>query len=173
MSDSEYEWTLQPEPHWERAILHDDGENAPKFVVGQMSEDRICVRYFQDPMQKDIWAHVRFGFLAQGPPGFAHGGSVAAVLDEAMGAAAWQADLTVVAAELNFRYKAPTPLFDELLAHAWIDRVDERIARIQSTIARPGERTLVAGSGRFVDIGREKYHAFAEAARARRERLDR
>ena len=42
-----------------------------------------------------------FGPGSEGPPGHAHGGAVASVLDEAMGAAAWLAGHPCVAARLQ------------------------------------------------------------------------
>ena len=40
---------------------------------------------------KSIFAEVTLNDAQQGPPGFAHGGASAALLDEAMGAAVWLA----------------------------------------------------------------------------------
>lgn len=172
MSKPEYDWTLTAEPTWKRVEDFQSGESTPKFVTGEQSDDRIRVRYFYDENTREVWAFVRFGYLAQGPPGHAHGGSVASVLDEVMGLAAWQAELSVVAAELTLRYKAPTPLYEELVAHAWIEQVEGPIARIKSAISRPEERHLVEGSGRFVDIGKERFRSLASEARVRRKAVE-
>lgn len=172
MSSQEFDWTLTAEPTWKRIESFQAGESTPKFVTGEQSDDRIRVRYFYDENTREVWAFARFGYLAQGPPGHAHGGAVASVLDEVMGLAAWQADLSVVAAELSVRYKAPTPLFEELIAHAWIEEVEGPIARIKSSIGRREGRHFVEGGGRFVDIGKERFKNLANEAKARRKAVE-
>jgi acyl-coenzyme A thioesterase PaaI-like protein len=171
MSTDDYEWKLKPDEHWKQVKRFEGGDRTPKFVTGNQSEDRIKIRYFYDEDEKAVWAHVRFGFYAQGPPGHAHGGSVAAVLDEAMGLTAWQSDLSVVAAELSVRFRSPTPLYEEHVIHAWLDEVDGPMARIRSTIASASdpEKVFAQGKGRFVDIGREKFQELANASDRRRE----
>ena len=47
------------------------------------------IHYFRTGPDRSLRAKVLFGPGTQGPPGHAHGGSMAAVLDEAMGGAAW------------------------------------------------------------------------------------
>ena len=49
-----------------------------------------------------VLADFTFDKRHQGPPGHADGGSLAAVLDEAMGAAVWLAGHSVVAAHLSW-----------------------------------------------------------------------
>jgi len=44
-----------------------------------------------------------------GPPGYIHGGVLAALIDEAMGAAAWHAGHRSFAAHLEFDYRQPVP----------------------------------------------------------------
>lgn len=80
--------------------------------------ERLQVRYAVRPGvpggTADAPAAVRvtatFGPRAEGPPGHAHGGSMAAVLDEALGVAAWLAHRPAVAARLEVDFRAPLPL---------------------------------------------------------------
>lgn len=82
------------------------------FVSGETSGDRLIVHYFAEEDSKVLRALVWFGLGAEGPPGHAHGGSMAAVLDEGMGFSAWHAGFPVVAATItvNFRRKLPLDL---------------------------------------------------------------
>ena len=79
------------------------------FVSGEVSGDRLIVHYFSEEGSKLLRALVWFGPGAEGPPGHAHGGSMAAVLDEGMGFSGWHAGYPVVAATItvNFRRKLP------------------------------------------------------------------
>lgn len=80
-----------------------------RFVSGDPAGDRFRVRYYRDA---DLHLHARiwFGPETQGPPGHAHGGSIAAVMDEALGLAAWAAGYPVVVGNLNVSFRNLLPL---------------------------------------------------------------
>lgn len=80
------------------------------FVSGDPTGDRIRIRYFTREQDDSLVAKVWFGPGAEGPPGHAHGGSIAAVLDEAMGAAAWMIGHTVVIVRLVVSFRRALPL---------------------------------------------------------------
>lgn len=163
-----FAWTLSaPE---DRTQLKDFevGGNGPQFVSAGQDRSRICARYFVGDPEGTIVGHVHFGDRAQGPPGFAHGGALASVLDELMGIAAWQQDLDVVAAELTLKYRQPTPLWTELVLSAWVDRIEGRRAYIQSHVALPDGTVCCEGSGIFVNIGKDKYREFIKNAASRK-----
>ena len=61
------------------------------FVSGEPDGDRLRVCYYRRDRDGALVGKIWFGPGAEGPPGHAHGGSMAAVLDEAMGAGAWLA----------------------------------------------------------------------------------
>ena len=80
---------LKGKPEWKELDLPVTYADGRSFVMGDNSEDRLMVRYFVRERDNRFFAKIYFGSAAQGPPGFAHGGSIAAALDEAMGFAAW------------------------------------------------------------------------------------
>ena len=67
------------------------------------------MRYFRDPEQ-NLVARVWFGPVTEGPPGHAHGGSMAAVLDEVLGLAAWAAGYPIVVGNLNVSFRQLLPI---------------------------------------------------------------
>ena len=77
----------------------------------------------------------------QGPPGHAHGGASAAILDEAMGLVVWAAGLKVAAVNLEINYHKPLPLHQPLTLEARIAEKDER------KIFSAGEICLTEGTG--------------------------
>lgn len=79
------------------------------FVSGETTGDRLIVHYYASGDSSVLNALAWWGPGAEGPPGHAHGGSMAAVLDEGMGFAAWHGGYPVVAATitLNFRQRLP------------------------------------------------------------------
>ena len=85
-----------------------------------------------------------------GPPGHAHGGSIAALLDELMGAASWIRRSNAVAAHLDFDYRRPTPLDVEVMASAWARSDGNRSLKVASEIRLPDGTLAAQGSGVFV-----------------------
>ncbi|MGA0237097.1 MAG: PaaI family thioesterase [Acidimicrobiales bacterium] len=79
--------------------------------------------------QPAMLGHVRLTRLREGPPGSGHGGVLAGLFDEVMGAAqrlgGGEGGMT---GRLTVHYRKPTPLETDLLFRAWIH--DERPTRV-------------------------------------------
>lgn len=97
-----------------------------------------------------IFTDFSFTPAQQGPPGHAHGGASAAVIDEVMGAAVWRSGLKVVLANMNLNYHKPVPLGVALRAEGWLERVDGRKAYAFGRLVLPGGVTAVSGTGLFI-----------------------
>lgn len=80
-----------------------------RFVSGEPDGNRFRARYYRDGEQQ-LKARIWFGPETEGPPGHAHGGSVAAVLDEVLGLTAWAAGYPIVVGNLNVSFKNLLPL---------------------------------------------------------------
>jgi acyl-coenzyme A thioesterase PaaI-like protein len=114
---------LSGEMGWSELKISDSYGNGRAFITGDISNDRIKVRYFKKNSDNSFVARVWFGPSTEGPPGYVHGGSMAAVLDEAMGASAWIAGHTVVAAKLAVKYRKMLPLGMITTVEAFISSV--------------------------------------------------
>jgi acyl-coenzyme A thioesterase PaaI-like protein len=99
--------------------------------------DRVCARY-------------RIPDRFHGAPGIAHGGIVAAVLDEiSCAAAVFVGDRFVVTGELAVRYERPVPVETSLDVDAEIvGRTHPKYAEISARV-RQGETVLARSSGKF------------------------
>ena len=86
----------------------------------------------------------------QGPPGYAHGGASAAILDEAMGLVAWAAGLKVAAVNLEINYHKPLPLHQPLMLEARVTEQDDRKAFSTGEIRLPDGTVAVSGRGIYV-----------------------
>lgn len=60
----------------------------------------------------------------QGAPGVAHGGATAAILDEAMGAAAFYAGRPSMTITMTVNYQRPVPINAPLQLEAWLERIE-------------------------------------------------
>ena len=96
------------------------------FLDARGAPDRVRVAYFRRGNETTLLARAWFGPGAEGPPGHAHGGSVAAVLDEALGASAWLAGHQVVVARLVVDFREMVPLGTDATVEASVVAVDGR-----------------------------------------------
>lgn len=87
----------------------------------------------------------------QGPPGHAHGGSLIALLDEAMGAAAWNAGHQAVAANLQFNLRASVPLETDVSVYGEVVRVEGRKVFCTASVILPDGSVAVEAEGIFVN----------------------
>ncbi|MGH7263345.1 MAG: PaaI family thioesterase [Candidatus Rokuibacteriota bacterium] len=87
----------------------------------------------------------------EGPPGAAHGGIVAAYLDEVLGAAASTgAGRPAVTGELTVRYVAPVPTEAPLVGHGRVVADHGRYVDVEGRLeALTGSRVLATARGRF------------------------
>lgn len=127
------------------------------FVSGDRTGQRLVVRYFQRKRDRAAVAKVRFGPLTEGPPGHAHGGSMAAVLDEIMGLSCWMAGHMVVAAKLSTEFRKMLPLETEANVVAWVEKVDGRKVITRGRITSGAGNVLHAeAEGLFVMLDEAK-----------------
>lgn len=115
-----------PLPSWEPVNPFPSIMPDRSFVNDSSPNDRLRVAYFRAPGDPALYAKAWFGPGAEGPPGSAHGGSVAAVLDEALGAAAWASGFTVLVARLIVDMREMVPLGTDATIRAAVERVDGR-----------------------------------------------
>lgn len=145
---------LLGEPDWEPLSPPSIGKGR-SFVSGEPMGDRIRVRYFQREASPKFVGKVWFGPGAEGPPSHAHGGSIASVLDEAMGAAAWMNGHIVVAAKLEIDYKQMLPLETVVFLESWVDSVNERKVVTQSRLFLEDGTVFAHGTGLFISVDTE------------------
>ncbi|NPA92151.1 MAG: PaaI family thioesterase [Chloroflexi bacterium] len=125
-------------------------DHGPCFVCGHSNPHSIGVQWFVLPDGR-ITAQVTFSEAQQGPPGFAHGGASAAVLDEAMGAAVWSAGHTVVAVNLNVDYHLPVPLGVPVQVEARITGQEGKALHTQAELRLPDGQVAVSARGIYVE----------------------
>src|SRR6266699_133125 len=84
--------------------------------------------------------------------GFAHGGVIAILLDEAMGKISKLTEERAVTAELNIEYRKPVPVDTEITVAGWQEEEKGR-NRFRVAEIHAADGTLLArGRGRFVVI---------------------
>ena len=126
------------------------------------------MEYFRDPESDHLYAKVWFGPHTEGPPESVHGGAIAAVLDEAMGAVCWMNGHPVVGASITINYLHLTPLGFAGNVESWIERIERRKIFIKSRLTDPTGRVHAHGEALFIELLPEM-KAKLDAARTRRD----
>jgi acyl-coenzyme A thioesterase PaaI-like protein len=140
-------------------------EGGPRsFVSGEPHGGRLRVRYFRRDSDGRLVGRAWFGPGAQGPPGHAHGGSMAAVLDEAMGAAAWMEGHLVVAVRLSTNFQRMLPLGTDALLEAWVERVEGRKVWTVGRLLAPGGEFFADADALFLKLDPDRFRPLIEKA---------
>ncbi len=98
-----------------------------------------------------VRGRVRFDRRQEGAPGFAHGGAVATVLDDALGTVLILVRRPAVTARLEVDYRAPAFLERELDVEAWCDRAEGRKLHLEGEL-RDGETLVARARALFVEV---------------------
>ncbi|TDC27742.1 PaaI family thioesterase [Streptomyces sp. 8K308] len=100
------------------------------------------------------------GSAHEGPPGFAHGGMSAMLLDELMGHACAAAGTPAMTISLRLRYQGPVPLATPLRVVARVVRTEGRKLHVDGSIATETApaSALVAADAVFVAPDPARFH---------------
>lgn len=89
-----------------------------------------------------VVGHARLGLAYEGPPHGVHGGWVAALFDDVLGAAQWLIESRGVTARLSVQYRHVTPCEEPLRFEGWIE--EERGRRVVARATCHAGETLTA-----------------------------
>jgi len=119
------------------------------FVCGNENPHSIGMTWWVDE-EGTLTSDFVLDLAKQGPPGYAHGGASAAILDEAMGLVVWAAGHKVAAVNLEINYRKPVPLEQPLRLEARITEQDERKIFSSGEIVLADGSVAVSGRGIYV-----------------------
>ena len=94
-----------------------------------------------------------------GPPGHAHGGVIATILDEAMGKACKLRQIVALTREMTVEYLRPIPLGKELVAEGRNRSLRGRVCTNVAEIRTVEGEVLARSRGKFIAIDAEKMFA--------------
>lgn len=119
------------------------------FVCGEENPHSIGLTWWLDD-EGTMTADFLLTEAQQGPPGHAHGGASAAILDEAMGLVVWAAGIKAAAVNLEINYHKPLPLHQPLSLEARITSRDARKTFSTGEIRLANGSVAVTGRGIYV-----------------------
>lgn len=118
------------------------------FLCGRQNPIGLKMSWYNDPDARQIRADLVIPDHFNGYPGIAHGGIVAAILDETAGRAILlngDTGLLMVTMKLEVKYRRPTPTGQPITAIGWILQPGEKLARAASVIRLPNGTVTAEG----------------------------
>ena len=128
-------------------------ELSPFFGTNFVSRESpygFGIRFFVSDEDGSIYAKTLFDRNKEGGPGILHGGAIAAVLDEAMGAACFSQEHPGFTVTMTYNYKTHIPLNVEVTLRAWVDKIEGRKAFAACEAILPDGTVAVTGEGIFI-----------------------
>ena len=124
------------------------------FGCGGDNSGGMKLTFEQDNVNRRIVGRFILGDRYQGGGGFAHGGIIALLLDEAMGKVCRFREVRAVTAELSVEYLKPVAVADEIIVEGSETESKGRNLFLAGEIRNKAGEVLARGKGRFVIISR-------------------
>jgi uncharacterized protein (TIGR00369 family) len=124
-------------------------DNRRCFICGPANPIGLKVKPCRDEQAGRAWLTVAIPPAYQGWEGIAHGGIVAALLDEVSAYAGMAVSMQIVTAELKIRYLKPVPTGREVTVEARVREQVRRSVTIEAVLTCQGE-ALARSVGRMV-----------------------
>lgn len=138
-------------------------DEGSSFVEGDPEGSRLRLRMFMREDDKRVISKIWWGPDAEGPPGHAHGGSMAAVLDHTMGVACWVAEYPVVAASITVDFLRGLPLKGLYSVEAWVERVEgKKVYAAGRIFLDDFEAPYATGTGLFIQKTWEEFMSLSD-----------
>jgi uncharacterized protein (TIGR00369 family) len=124
------------------------------FGCGGDNDGGMKLTFEQDNVNRRIVGQFVLGERYQGGAGFAHGGVIALLLDEAMGKVCRFREVRAVTAELTVEYLKPVGVNKEIVVEGHEMEMKGRNLFLAGEIRDAEGQVLARGKGRFVVIDR-------------------
>ena len=129
------------------------------FACGPANPEGMHLKFFFDEPNRRAWCRFRLPQKYQGPPGHAHGGIIATILDEAMGKVNKLRSVVALTAEIDIQYLKPVPLGKPLIAEGRERSVRGRRHINVAEIRNQKGDVLARGRALFIAVDAEKMFA--------------
>ncbi len=125
------------------------------FGCGGDNGSGMKLTFEQDNVNRRIVGRFVLGERYQGGAGFAHGGIIATLLDEAMGKVCRFREVRAVTAELTVEYLKPVKVQSEIVVEGRETEQKGRNLFMSGEIRNEAGEVLARGKGRFVVIAQK------------------
>jgi uncharacterized protein (TIGR00369 family) len=134
------------------------------FACGKDNDQGMHLQFSIDEQAREAICHFTLGRRYTGPPGHAHGGIIATILDEAMGKINKQRKVIALTREMRVEYLKPVPLEKPLTVTSREQKVEGREHTNVAEIKDDQGRVLARSTGVFVAV--DPSRMFANSAKS-------
>src|SRR6266404_6661754 len=120
------------------------------FACGMSNPDGMRLKFVFDEGRDRFVCRFRLSKRYTGPPGHAHGGIIATILDEAMGKVNKLRHVVALTKEMSVEYLKPVPLGKPIIAEGWEVRVRGRRHLNAAEIRNEAGDVLARSRGVFI-----------------------
>jgi uncharacterized protein (TIGR00369 family) len=124
------------------------------------------LKFFMDETARQATCKFKLSRRYTGPPGHAHGGIIATILDEAMGKVNRFRNVLALTSSMEIRYLKPVPLGKMLTVTGYEQAVEGRKHINIAEISNEAGEILARSTGTFIAIDPEKIFAVLAGTRA-------
>jgi uncharacterized protein (TIGR00369 family) len=152
-SRSTYHRFMTPSPQMESATLTPLAHGALNhcFGCGLENPSGLRLRFFVDP-DLNVVCRFRLARRFAGPPGHAHGGIIATLLDEAMSKTNRARNILAMTRQITVDYLRPVPLAAPLTLTARHVDAHAHRHRCEAEIADAAGQILARGKALFIEV---------------------
>jgi uncharacterized protein (TIGR00369 family) len=129
------------------------------FGCGAANPGGLQMKFIISPSGDSYVCEFELGPAFGGPPGHAHGGIIATVLDEAMSKANKLRGMIALTRRIEVEYLRPVPLSQPLWAEGRVSRIRGRALYNQAELRNAEGVVLARGRGKFLAIDAETMFA--------------
>jgi uncharacterized protein (TIGR00369 family) len=129
------------------------------FGCGHDNPQGMRLKFSLDEKSRKAVCHFKLSRKYTGPPGHAHGGIIATILDEAMGKVNKFRNVLALTGSMEIRYLKPVPLGQALTVTSAEQSVDGRRHINMAEISNAKGEVLAQSTGTFIAIDPEKMFA--------------
>lgn len=129
------------------------------FACGKNNREGMRLKFNYDEERDCFVCRFRLSKRYTGPPGHAHGGIIATILDEAMGKVNKLRHVIALTSRITVDYLRPVPLNKPLRVESREVRVSGREHVNMAEILNPKGEVLARGRGLFIAIDAQKMFA--------------
>ena len=126
------------------------------FCCGHDNARGMRLKFSLDEDTRRAICHFKLSRRYTGPPGHAHGGIIATILDEAMGKVNKFRNVLALTSTMEIKYLKPVPLGQPLIATGWEQSVNGRKHTNTAEISNTKGEVLARSTGTFIAIDPEK-----------------
>jgi acyl-coenzyme A thioesterase PaaI-like protein len=121
------------------------------FACGEANREGLRLRFTYDPVRIEASCYVSIASKYQGATGYAHGGIIATLLDEAMAKANGLGGIRAMTARLEISYRKAVPVQAKLFLTGRRVKKQGRKLYLKSELRSAGEGLLAEARGLFIE----------------------